>query len=141
MREEIPVTLITDNMAGWVMKKKGIDLVIVGADRIARNGDTANKIGTYGLAILARWHKVPFYVAAPTSTIDPDLDDGNAIPIEERDPMEVTRIRGMEIAPKGAKAFNPSFDVTPHTLIKAIITENGIIRKPFRGLLKGTKAG
>ena len=131
MQEKIPATLITDNMAAWVMKKEGINLVLVGADRIARNGDTANKIGTYGLAILSKWHGIPFYVAAPTSTVDLDLVNGLGIPIEERDPAEVTHFKGRPIAPKGMKAFNPAFDVTPQFFIKAIITEKGIIRKPF----------
>ena len=136
MQAKIPVTLITDSMAGWVMKKRGINLVLVGADRIARNGDTANKIGTYGLAILAKWHGIPFYVAAPTSTIDLTLGNGSGIPIEERDPSEVTHVQERPIAPKGAKAFNPAFDVTPQFLIKGIITEKGIIQKPFAGRLK-----
>ena len=140
MQEKIPFTLITDNMAGWVMKKEGIRLVIVGADRIARNGDTANKIGTYGLAILAGWHGIPFYVAAPTSTVDLNVRNGQGIPIEERDPLEVTHFQGRAVAPKGAKAFNPAFDVTPQFLIKGIITEKGIIRKPFAGHLKRIKA-
>ena len=113
----------------------------MGADRIARNGDTANKIGTYGLAILSKWHGIPFYVAAPTSTIDLTLANGFGIPIEERESAEVTHVQGRPIAPEGAKAFNPAFDVTPQFLIKAIITEKGIIRKPFAGHLKRIKAG
>jgi methylthioribose-1-phosphate isomerase len=141
MQAKIPVTLITDSMAGWVMKKRGINLVLVGADRIARNGDTANKIGTYGLAILAKWHRIPFYVAAPTSTIDLTLGNGSGIPIEERDSSEVTHVQERPIAPKGAKAFNPAFDVTPQLLIKGIITEKGIIQKPFAQRLKRIKAG
>jgi len=141
MQAKIPVTVITDNMASWVMKKEGIKLVLVGADRIARNGDTANKIGTYGLAILSKWHGIPFYVAAPTSTVDLDLVNGLGIPIEERDPSEVTHVQGKPVAPKGIKAFNPAFDITPQFFIKAIITEKGIIRKPFVRHLKRIKAG
>jgi methylthioribose-1-phosphate isomerase len=127
----IPVTVLTDNMAGWLMKKGKVSLVVVGADRIAPNGDTANKIGTYGLAILAKWHRVPFYVAAPTSTLDLSLDSGEDIPIEERTPDEVTHFQGKRVTAKGVRAFNPAFDVTPHTLIEAIITEKGVLRKPF----------
>jgi methylthioribose-1-phosphate isomerase len=135
-QEKIPATLITDNMAGVLMKKGWVDLVVVGADRIARNGDTANKIGTYGLAVLSKSHDIPFYVAAPTSTLDLSLVSGDEIPIEERSISEVTHFCGYPIAPKGAKAFNPAFDVTPHSLIDGIITEKGIIRKPFGGGLK-----
>ena len=130
-QEKIPATVLTDNMAGWLMRKRKINLVIVGADRIARNGDTANKIGTYGLAILARYHGVPFYVAAPISTFDGSLPSGEKIPIEERSAEEVTHLRGKRITPKGIKAYNPAFDVTPHSLIRGIITEKGIIREPF----------
>ena len=136
----IPSTLITDNMAAWVMKKKEIDLVLVGADRIARNGDTANKVGTYGLAILSKWHGVPFYVAAPTSTIDFRLANGLRIPIEERASAEVTCVQGRCIAPDGTQVFNPAFDVTPQSFIKGIVTEKGIIRKPFLRNLKRIKA-
>ncbi len=132
----IPVTVLTDNMAGWLMKKGTVSLVVVGADRIARNGDTTNKIGTYGLAVLAKWHRVPFYVAAPTSTLDLSLDSGKDIPIEERTPDEVTHFQGKRVASKGVHAFNPAFDVTPHTLIEAIITEKGVLRKPFDKSLK-----
>ncbi len=128
---KIPVTVITDNMAGWLMERGEINLVLVGADRIARNGDTANKIGTYGLAVLAKWHGIPLYVAAPTSTLDLKLPSGQDIPIEERDSREVTHFRGHPVAPNGVKAFNPAFDVTPHSLIRAIITEKGIIQRPF----------
>jgi methylthioribose-1-phosphate isomerase len=123
--------VITDNMAGVLMKEGKINLVLVGADRIARNGDTANKIGTYSLAVLSKWHGIPFYVAAPTSTLDLTLACGRDIPIEQRDMKEVTHFRGSRITPKGVKAFNPAFDVTPHSMIHAIITEKGIIRKPF----------
>ncbi|MCJ7784417.1 MAG: S-methyl-5-thioribose-1-phosphate isomerase, partial [Desulfobacterales bacterium] len=136
MQEKIPVTVITDNMAGWLMKKGEVHLVLVGADRIAGNGDTANKIGTYGLAVLSKSHGIPFYVAAPTSTLDLSLVSGEEIPIEERNIEEVTHFHGYPIAPKGVKAFNPAFDVTPHSLIHGIITEKGIIRKPFRKNLK-----
>jgi methylthioribose-1-phosphate isomerase len=133
---KIPTTLITDNMAGVLMRKGLVNLVVVGADRIAGNGDTANKIGTYGLAVLSKSHGVPFYVAAPTSTLDLSLVSGEEIPIEERNIAEVTHFRGYPIAPKGVKAFNPAFDVTPHSLIHGIITEKGIIRKPFHKNLK-----
>ena len=139
VQEKIPATVLTDNMAGWLMKNRKINLVIVGADRIARNGDTANKIGTYGLAILAKYHGVPFYVAAPTSTVDLSLPSGGEIPIEERSAEEVTHLRGKRITPKGIEAYNPAFDVTPHSLIHGIITEKGIVRKPFKKHLKKMK--
>jgi methylthioribose-1-phosphate isomerase len=142
MREGIPCTLIADNMAGFLMQKKGVDLVIVGADRIAANGDTANKIGTYGLAVLAQAHGIPFYVAAPLSTIDPALADGKAIPIEERNPDEVTRCGGVRTAPEGVVVWNPAFDVTPHDLVSAIITEAGVIRPPYgEGIKRATRGG
>ncbi|MGE5701032.1 MAG: S-methyl-5-thioribose-1-phosphate isomerase [Clostridia bacterium] len=127
----IDVTLICDNMAAMVMKNGWVDAVIVGADRIAANGDTANKIGTYGVALLAKAHNIPFYVAAPLSTIDIKTPDGSAIPIEERDEAEVTIGFGTRTAPEGVKVYNPAFDVTPHEYITAIITEKGIIRAPF----------
>jgi len=136
VQEKIPATLITDSMAAVLMRKGSVNLVVVGADRIAKNGDTANKIGTYGLAVLSKSHGIPFYVAAPTSTLDLSLDSGEEIPIEERDIAEVTHFRGFPIAPGGVKAFNPAFDVTPHSLIHGIITEKGIIRKPFRKNLR-----
>jgi methylthioribose-1-phosphate isomerase len=123
-------------MAAWLMKKKEIALALVGADRIARNGDTANKIGTYGLAIISRWHGVPLYVAAPISTLDLSLRSGADIPIEERASEEVTHFHGRQITPAGVSAFNPSFDVTSHNLIEGIITEKGIVRKPFEKSLK-----
>lgn len=126
----IDVTLICDNMAAHTMKTKKVDCVIVGADRIAANGDAANKIGTYGLSIIAKEHNVPFYVAAPVSTFDLSIASGEEIPIEERDPDEVTRIAGNKIAPEGIKVFNPAFDVTPASNIKAIITERGVINDP-----------
>jgi len=130
-QEGIPVTLITDSMAGYFMQQGKIDCVIVGADRIAANGDVANKIGTYTLAVLAKENKIPFYVAAPTSSIDISLSSGDKIPIEERSPEEVTHIQGVLIAPEGIRAANPAFDVTPHSYITAIITEKGIIREPY----------
>jgi methylthioribose-1-phosphate isomerase len=136
MREGIDTTVITDNMAGALMRQGQIDLVIVGADRIAANGDTANKIGTYTIALLAREHGVPFYVAAPLSTIDPRMPDGDRIPIEERNPREVTHLGGTQVTPAGAKVRNPSFDVTPHGLIAGIITERGILRPPFAESLR-----
>ncbi len=130
-KANIPVTLITDSMAGYFIGRGEIDCVIVGADRIAANGDTANKIGTYTLAVLAKENNIPFYVAAPTTTIDPSLATGAEIPIEQRNPEEVTHIQGVSIAPEGVKAANPAFDVTLHQYITAIITENGIIKEPF----------
>ena len=128
---DIPVTLITDSMAGYFMSRGEVSCVIVGADRIASNGDTANKIGTYSLAVLAKENSIPFYVAAPTSTIDLSLASGNEIPIEQRSPSEVTNIQGVSIAPEGINVANPAFDVTPHKYITAIITERGIIREPY----------
>ena len=133
----IPVTLITDSMAGYFMSRGEVDCVIVGADRIVANGDTANKIGTYTLAVLAMENGVPFYVAAPTTTIDPSLASGDEIPIEQRSAEEVTHIQGVSIAPEGVDAANPAFDVTPHRYITAIITEKGIIREPYGEGLKG----
>ena len=131
MKAGVPFTLITDSMAGYFFARGEIDCVIVGADRIAGNGDTANKIGTYTLAVLAHAHRVPFYVAAPTTTIDLTLKNGRSIPIEERRAEEVTHIRGIAIAPDGTPAANPAFDVTPNRYISAIITERGIIRRPY----------
>ena len=128
---EIPVTLITDSMAGHFMSQGKIDCVVVGADRIAANGDVANKIGTYSVAVLAKENSVPFYVAAPTSTIDPSVKSGTEIPIEKRSPDEVTRIGGARIAPDGVGVANPAFDVTPHRYVTAIITEQGIAREPY----------
>jgi len=127
----IPVTLITDSMAGYFMSRGEVSCVIVGADRIASNGDTANKIGTYSVAVLAMENGIPFYVAAPTSTIDPSLASGDEIPIEQRSPEEVTHVQGVSIAPEGIDVANPAFDVTPHKYITAIITERGIIREPY----------
>ena len=131
LKENIPVTLITDSMAGYFMNKGEIDCVIVGADRIAANGDVANKIGTYTLAVLAMENAIPFYVAAPLSTIDLSLPTGEDIPIEERSPDEVTHIQGIRIAAEGVRAANPAFDVTPHSYVTAIITEKGVIREPY----------
>jgi len=130
-QDGIAVTLITDNMAGHLMQRGQIDLIIVGADRIASNGDVANKIGTYTLAVLAQAHGLPFYVAAPLSTLDLSIGDGAAIPIEERDPEEVTSWAGVRTAPVGIRAHNPVFDVTPHRYITAIITDRGVVRPPY----------
>ncbi len=130
-KEKIPYTLITDNMAGYLMKKGEIDFIIVGADRITKNFDVANKIGTYSLAVLANYHKIPFYVAAPSSTFDFKIKSGKKIKIEERNTKEVLEIRGRKISPKGTEAINPAFDITPNHLIKAIITEKGIIKPTF----------
>jgi len=127
VQERIPVTLVTDSMAGHLMQRGAIDLVVVGADRVAANGDVANKIGTYTLAVLAARHGLPFYVAAPLSTIDVNMPDGNAIPIEERSPSEVTGFRGERWAPEGVAVANPAFDVTPAALVTALITERGVV--------------
>ena len=132
----IPVTLIPDNTAGALMQKNEIQAVIVGADRIAGNGDAANKIGTYSVAVLAGRHEIPFYVAAPLSTIDMSLPAGTGIPIEERDPTEVTHICGVRIAPEGVRVRNIAFDVTPHHLIAGIITEFGVAREPYEEAFK-----
>ena len=131
----IDVTTICDGMAGLLMQEGRVNLVIVGADRIAGNGDTANKIGTYGVAVLARHHEIPFYVAAPYSTIDPAIPDGRAIPIEERDPDEIRRYGSRQTAPPDAAVYNPAFDVTPHELITAFVTDQGIIHPPYGGQL------
>ncbi|MFY9270483.1 MAG: S-methyl-5-thioribose-1-phosphate isomerase [Candidatus Manganitrophaceae bacterium] len=128
VQDRIPVTLITDNMAGFFMKQGKIDCCVVGADRIAANGDTANKIGTYSVAILAKEHRLPFYVAAPTSTIDFSIASGDQIPIEERNPVEVTHLGGKQIAATGVSIANPAFDVTPARYITAIITEKGAFK-------------
>ncbi len=130
-KEGIPVTLITDNMAGHFMKTGEVDLVVVGADRVAANGDVANKIGTYSIAILAREHKIPFYVAAPLSSFDLEISSGEMIPIEQRRPEEVSHWKGERIAPEGVIVWNPAFDVTPNRLISGIITEKGILRSPY----------
>lgn len=136
VRENIPVTLITDSMAGYLMARGMVDLVIVGADRIAANGDVANKIGTYSLAVLAGEHGVPFYVAAPFSTVDLNLPTGADIPIEERNHSEVTHLAGQAVAPGGVNVWNPAFDVTPNRLITAIITDRGVLRPPYRESLR-----
>ncbi|HZS77935.1 MAG TPA: S-methyl-5-thioribose-1-phosphate isomerase [Ktedonobacteraceae bacterium] len=140
-QEGIPLTLITDNMAAYFMRHGGIKAVFVGADRIAANGDAANKIGTYGVAVLAHAHSIPFYVVAPRSTIDLNLPSGDQIPIEQRNPAEVTTVRGMPIAPAGVQVANPAFDVTPHIYITAIITEAGIARPPYEESLRSLCAG
>ena len=134
--EGIPFTLIADTMTGYFLSRGGIDCVIVGADRIAANGDVANKIGTYNIAVLAMENGVPFYVAAPSSSIDLSLPSGDGIPIEERSPEEVTRIEGIPIAPVGVQVANPAFDVTPHLYVTAIITERGVVREPYEIRLK-----
>ena len=131
-KEKIAATLVTDNMAGYLMQKGWVDAVIVGCDRVAANGDVANKIGTYTIAVLARRHRVPFYVAGPTSSIDMQCPTGTEIPIEQRDPKEVSHIFGRPLAPKGIKILNPAFDVTSQELIAAIITEKGVIYPPYQ---------
>lgn len=131
LRAGIPVTLITDNAAGALMARGVVDRVLVGADRIARNGDVANKIGTYALAVLARAHEIPFVVAAPLSTIDLDTPHGAAIPIEERPAAEVTHLAGVHVAPDGVRVVNPAFDITPHHLVTAIVTEAGVASPPY----------
>lgn len=141
MREDIPMTLIADNAAGYLMRTGQIDLVLVGADRIAANGDVANKIGTYKLAVVARENGIPFYVAAPTSTIDLSLPTGDDIPIEERSAQEVTHINGVRIAPEGVEAYNPAFDVTPHRYVTGIITEKGILYPPLEWNLRRAVVG
>jgi methylthioribose-1-phosphate isomerase len=131
MQAGIDVTLICDSMAGHVMRTRGVDMVIVGADRIVRNGDVANKIGTYSLAIVAEKHGVPFYVAAPLSTIDPNISRGEDIPIEERDPKEVTEGFGKRTAPEGVNVYSPAFDMTPSSLVCGIITDRGVLEPPY----------
>ncbi|MFB3827489.1 MAG: S-methyl-5-thioribose-1-phosphate isomerase [Bryobacteraceae bacterium] len=132
----IPVTVITDNMAGHFLKSGRIGCVVVGADRIAANGDVANKIGTYSVAVLAKENGVPFFVAAPVSTLDLSLDSGEAIPIEQRDPAEVTHFAGVRVAAEGIGVENPAFDVTPHRYVSAIVTERGVARAPYRESLR-----
>jgi methylthioribose-1-phosphate isomerase len=139
-KDNIPVTVITDNMAGSVMQSGKVNVVVVGADRIAGNGDTANKIGTYMVAVLARKHNIPFYVAAPISTLDLTLKSGQEIPIEQRDSREVTHIGGQQLAPDGIEVSNPAFDVTPNDLITAIITDRGVARAPYIESLRKFKA-
>jgi methylthioribose-1-phosphate isomerase len=130
-RDGISYDLIVDSAAGSVLRRGLVDVVLVGADRIAANGDVANKIGTYSLAVLARENEVPFYVAAPTSTIDLSVRSGDDIPIEDRSADEVTSLRGLDLAPDGGNAMNPAFDVTPNTFVDAIITEHGIAQAPY----------
>ena len=131
-KEKIPATLVTDNMVGYLMQQGRVDAVVVGCDRVAANGDVANKIGTYTVAVLAKRHAIPFYVAGPTSSIDIDFPSGKDIPIEQRDGKEVSHIFGKALAPKGMKVFNPAFDVTPQELVTAIITERGVINPPYQ---------
>ncbi len=135
----IETVLITDNTAGTVIARGLVQAVIVGADRIAANGDTANKVGTYPLAVLANYHQIPFYVAAPTSTIDGALPSGDTIPIEERDPSEVIEFAGTQVAPDGVKVFSPAFDVTPNKFISAIVTEEGVLKPPFHQTIPGLR--
>ena len=135
--DHIPVTLICDDMAGALMARGQVDLVVVGCDRMAANGDFANKIGTYSLAVLARHHHIPFYTALPSSTVDLSLPDGRGIPVEERGPEEVSSFAGRRTGPEGVPVWNPSFDVTPHQLLTGIITERGVLTPPFgRGLAR-----
>jgi methylthioribose-1-phosphate isomerase len=136
MKDRIPVKVISDNMAGHFLKSGAVDLVVVGADRVAANGDVANKIGTYSLAVLAKENKVPFYVAAPLSTIDLATPTGSEIPIEERPPTEVTHIRGKQITPDKVRVLHPAFDITPNRYIRAIITEAGLAEKPYKSGIK-----
>jgi methylthioribose-1-phosphate isomerase len=136
MKDGIPTTVISDNMAGSMMRRGKIDAIVVGADRVAANGDVANKIGTYTLAILAKEHGIPFYVAAPISTVDLDMRDGSGIPIEQRSRKEVTHIAGRQMVPDGVEVENPAFDVTPARLVTAIITERGIAKAPYEESLK-----
>jgi methylthioribose-1-phosphate isomerase len=138
-KDRIPVTVIADNMAATVLSKGRVNCVIVGTDRTAANGDVANKIGTYPLAVMARRHEVPFYVAAPLSSIDLSCESGDAIPIEERDPKEVVEFAGKQVAPRGVAVFNPAFDVTPADLVTAIITERGVARPPYFESLRRLK--
>jgi methylthioribose-1-phosphate isomerase len=140
-RAGIPYELLPDSAAGALMARGVVDAVLVGADRIAANGDVANKIGTYSLAVLADRHGIPFYVVAPLSTIDPGTPDGAAIPIEERSPEEVTSVRGARVAPEGAAARNLAFDVTPCDLVTAIVTEAGVLRPPYETAIAGAMAG
>ena len=136
MKDGIPTTVISDNMAGAMMKQRKIGAIVVGADRIAANGDVANKIGTYTVAVLAKEHSIPFYVAAPFSTIDLDTPDGDRIPIEQRYAREVTHIASKQMVPDGVQVENPAFDVTPAKYLTAIITERGVARAPFEESLR-----
>jgi methylthioribose-1-phosphate isomerase len=136
MKAGVPAILIADNMAGFLMQRGQVDAVIVGVDRMALNGDFANKIGTYALAVLAHHHGIPFYAALPLSSVDPRLETGQGIPIEERPPEEVTHIRGLPIAPPGFPAYHPAFDVTPHRFLTGIVTEKGVLYPPFDEALR-----
>ena len=140
-QDDIPVRLLTDSMAGHMMRRGQVQAVVVGADRIAGNGDVANKIGTYSVAVLAKENRIPFYVAAPTSTVDLNLASGEQIPIEERSPDEVTQVRGHQIAPVETEVCNPAFDVTPNKYVAGIITENGIARAPYVQSLRALCSG
>ncbi len=131
VKDQIPVTLICDDMAGYLMSQGKVDLVVVGCDRMAANGDFANKIGTYSLAVLASHHGIPFYTALPSSTIDLSIPDGSHIPVEQRDGQEVACFAGVQTGPLGVQTWNPAFDVTPHDLLTAVITERGVLRPPF----------
>jgi methylthioribose-1-phosphate isomerase len=135
VRDQIPTTVITESMAGPLMRRGDVDFIVVGADRIAANGDVANKIGTYTVAMMAKAHGVPFYVAAPLSTIDLATPDGDGIPIEQRSAREITHLGSTRLTPDGASIWNPAFDVTPHDLIAGIITERGIARPPYQDSL------
>jgi methylthioribose-1-phosphate isomerase len=135
LKAGIEVFLITDSTAASVLREGRVQAVIVGADRIARNGDAANKVGTYPLAVMANRHNVPFYIAAPRTTLDPETETGRDIPIEERSPLEVTAFGGITVAPKGVKVYSPAFDVTPHELITAFITDVGVLRPPFEAAI------
>jgi methylthioribose-1-phosphate isomerase len=141
VKDGIDTTVITDNMAGAMMRLGNVDLVVVGADRIAANGDVANKIGTYAVAVLAKEHAIPFYVAAPISTVDLQTPDGSGIPIEERNDKEVTHIGSSRVTPEGVRIRNPAFDVTPHRYVTAIITERGIARAPYEESLAALVGG
>jgi methylthioribose-1-phosphate isomerase len=141
LQDGIPTTIITDNMAGHFLKSGRIGCVVVGADRIAANGDVANKIGTYSVAVLARENNVPFYVAAPISTLDLTLASGDQIPIEQRSPLEVTHVFGVPVAAAGAAIENPAFDITPHRYVTAIITERGVARAPYTESLRRLVVG
>jgi methylthioribose-1-phosphate isomerase len=136
MKDGIPTTVISDNMAGVMMKQGKVGAIVVGADRIAANGDVANKIGTYTVAILAKEHGIPFYVAAPISTVDLACNDGSGIPIEQRNGKEVTHIAGKQMVPDGVSVENPAFDVTPAKYVAAIITEKGVARPPYEESLR-----
>lgn len=140
VRDQIPVTLICDDMAGYLMSQGKVDLVVVGCDRMAANGDFANKIGTYSLAVLAKHHGIPFYTALPSSTIDLSIPDGSHIPVEQRSGEEVSCFAGVQTGPVGVQTWNPAFDVTPHELLTAVITERGVLRPPFDRELAGRKA-